>query len=218
MVDFCQRLTVAKRKILEEPDLYPEYTRHALPDSDALRLDQKMRRRKVCEKLALVPGKLDHATITAFSVADRTKSLQAYSGKIEIEKKFQFAYILLLWYHFSIKNIFEYALGDKTDATDNLESGIHSFIGGLRAPCASSEDLTFRDDDIENEECTDHENDIGIDEALPVDGKKVDDADATPTPSISLCSTPSPNCASLAATPVHQPKQNIDLCLPQQQN
>ena len=86
MVDFCQRLTVAKRKILEDPDLYPEYTRHALPDSDALRLDQKMRRRKVCEKLALVPGKLDHATITAFSVADRTKSLQAYSGKIEIRK------------------------------------------------------------------------------------------------------------------------------------
>ena len=80
MVDFCQRLTVAKRKILEDPELYPEYTRHALPDSDALRLDQKMRRRKVCEKLALVPGKLDHATITAFSVADRTKSLQAYSG------------------------------------------------------------------------------------------------------------------------------------------
>ena len=82
MVDFCQRLTVAKRKILEDPELYPEYTRHALPDSDALRLDQKMRRRKVCEKLALVPGKLDHATVTAFSVADRTKSLQAYSGMI----------------------------------------------------------------------------------------------------------------------------------------
>ena len=81
MVDFCQRLTVAKRKILEDPELYPEYTRHALPDSDALRLDQKMRRRKVCEKLAMVPGKLDHATICAFSVADRTKSLRAYSGK-----------------------------------------------------------------------------------------------------------------------------------------
>ena len=84
MVDFCQRLTIAKRKILEDPELYPEHTRHALPDSDALRLDQKMRRRRVCEKLALVPGKLDHATITAFSVADRTKSLQAYSGKFNL--------------------------------------------------------------------------------------------------------------------------------------
>jgi len=80
MVDFCQRLTTAKRKILEDPDLYPEHTRHALPDSDATRMDQKLRRRRVCEKLALVPGKLDHATVTAYSVADRKKSLQAYSG------------------------------------------------------------------------------------------------------------------------------------------
>ena len=103
MVDFCQRLTVAKRKILEDPDLYPEYTRHALPDSDALRLDQKMRRRKVCEKLALVPGKLDHATITAFSVADRTKSLQAYSGKIEIRKG-----ISSLFFHLTIVLSFLY--------------------------------------------------------------------------------------------------------------
>ena len=32
MVDFCQRLTTAKRKVLEEPSLYPDHTRHALPD------------------------------------------------------------------------------------------------------------------------------------------------------------------------------------------
>ena len=57
-----------------------QHTRHALPDSDATRMDQKLRRRRVCEKLALVPGKLDHATVTAYSVADRKKSLQAYSG------------------------------------------------------------------------------------------------------------------------------------------
>lgn len=81
MVDFCQRLTYAKRKILEDPDLYPEHTRYALPDTDALRADQKLRRRRVCEKLALVPGKLDHATITAFSVSDRTKALEAFSGE-----------------------------------------------------------------------------------------------------------------------------------------
>ena len=37
-----------------------------------------MRRRRVCEKLALVPGKLDHATIAAFQVADRTSELAAY--------------------------------------------------------------------------------------------------------------------------------------------
>ena len=84
MVDFCQRLTTAKRKILEDPDLYPEHTRHALPDSDATRLDQKMRRRKVCEKLALVPGKLDHATIVAYTVDDRRKALRNYKGKFAI--------------------------------------------------------------------------------------------------------------------------------------
>ena len=61
--------------------LYPEHTRHALPDSDALRLDQKLRRRKVCEKLALVPGKLDHATIVAYAVEDRRHSLRHFKGK-----------------------------------------------------------------------------------------------------------------------------------------
>ena len=92
-----------------------------------------------------------------------------------------------------------------------MESGIPSFIGGLRAPCASSEDLTFRDDDGENDD-TDQENDLdGNDAALDGEVKKLND-DVTPTPSISLCSTPSPNCASLAATPVHKPKQEINLC------
>lgn len=28
-----------------------------------------MRRRKVCEKLAMVPGKLDHATVAAYQVS-----------------------------------------------------------------------------------------------------------------------------------------------------
>lgn len=74
MVDFCERLTTAKRKILEDPDLYPEQSRHNVPESDATRMDQKMRRRKVCEKLALVPGKLDHATIVAYVVGDKRKT------------------------------------------------------------------------------------------------------------------------------------------------
>jgi len=46
-----------------------------------VRMDQKFRRRKVGEKLSLVPGKLDHATVAAYSVADRTKTLQSYTGK-----------------------------------------------------------------------------------------------------------------------------------------
>jgi hypothetical protein len=46
-------------------------------------MDQKFRRRKVGEKLALVPGKLDHATVAAYSVGDRTKTLQAYTGNTD---------------------------------------------------------------------------------------------------------------------------------------
>ncbi|XP_076060120.1 uncharacterized protein LOC143036532 [Oratosquilla oratoria] len=62
MVHFVTKLTVAKRRILEDPDLY----KSAPPELS--RADQRNRRRKVCEKLALVPGKLDHATVVAFCV------------------------------------------------------------------------------------------------------------------------------------------------------
>jgi len=61
-----------------------------------------------------------------------------------------------------------------------------------RAPCASTEDLTLNDE-LENPE-----------------GQG--DEDATPTPSLSLGSSPSLNCGSLASTPVHHPKQDIGLC------
>ena len=81
MVDFCQRLTTAKRKVLEDPELYQDHSRSLTPDSDALRLEQKLRRRRVCEKLGLVPGKLDHATIVAFAVEDRQSSLQGFSSR-----------------------------------------------------------------------------------------------------------------------------------------
>ncbi|XP_071528606.1 uncharacterized protein [Panulirus ornatus] len=62
MVHFATKLTVAKRRILEDPDLYPAASK------DLSRSDQRNRRRKVCEKLALVPGKLDHATVVAYTV------------------------------------------------------------------------------------------------------------------------------------------------------
>ena len=39
-----------------------------------------MRRRKVCEKLAVVPGKLDHATIVAYQVSDRREELAGFTG------------------------------------------------------------------------------------------------------------------------------------------
>ncbi|KAG7167580.1 PP2C-like domain-containing protein, partial [Homarus americanus] len=62
MVHFATKLTVAKRRILEDPDLYPSASK------ELSRSDQRNRRRKVCEKLALVPGKLDHATVVAYTV------------------------------------------------------------------------------------------------------------------------------------------------------
>jgi len=178
MVDFCQRLTTAKRKILEDPDLYPEHTRHALPDSDATRMDQKLRRRRVCEKLALVPGKLDHATVAAYSVADRKKSLQAYSG-------------------------------DKTETANNWDMLPPL---GLRAPCASAEDLTCHDDISDDDEDDDNVDNQGCNK------NQLIDEDATPTPSGSLCSSPSIHCGSLAVTPVHHPKTDIDLCFKENEN
>ena len=68
---------------------------------------------------------------------------------------------------------------------------------GIRAPCASTEDLTLFDD---------------VDDSSDV---KNDDNDATPTPSVSLASSPSIACGSLATTPVHHPKQDIGLCFQQ---
>jgi hypothetical protein len=49
------------------------------------------------------------------------------------------------------------------------------------------------------------------------DGKSDDNNDdATPTPSVSLGSSPSLTCGSLATTPVHHPKQDIGLCFQQE--
>jgi len=136
MLDFCQQLTTAKRKILEDPELYT--------GTDQNMQDQKLRRRRVCEKLALVPGKLDHATIAAFKVGDRTIELAGYEGDI-------------------------------TDPVDRNAPG----SSRLSAPHASCEDLTMRDSPDDNE-------------------------DVTPTPSISLDSTPlASGASSLAATPTH---------------
>ncbi|XP_045025728.1 PP2C-like domain-containing protein CG9801 isoform X2 [Daphnia magna] len=61
LVDFATRLTTAKRRLLEDLELYV--------DQDGKPLDpeeQKIRRRKICERLALIPGKLDHATCVAY--------------------------------------------------------------------------------------------------------------------------------------------------------
>ncbi|XP_022657806.1 PP2C-like domain-containing protein CG9801 [Varroa destructor] len=54
MVEFATRLTMAKRRILEDPELYRD--EHCT---------NRERRQRVCQKLALVPGKLDHASLCA---------------------------------------------------------------------------------------------------------------------------------------------------------
>ncbi|XP_054161387.1 PP2C-like domain-containing protein CG9801 [Oppia nitens] len=63
MVDFSTKLTQAKRRILEDPDLYDNN------DSSFGQHEQRQRRRRVGDKLAMVPGKLDHASIVAYKVA-----------------------------------------------------------------------------------------------------------------------------------------------------
>ncbi|PSN36973.1 hypothetical protein C0J52_15454 [Blattella germanica] len=68
LLDFATRLTAAKRHILEDPDLYYTTVEGSTELTELSRAEQRSRRRKVCEKLAMVPGKLDHATVVAFQV------------------------------------------------------------------------------------------------------------------------------------------------------
>lgn len=63
LIDFAMKLTVAKRKILEDPDLYQGDE----PDST---VEQRSRRRRVGDKLCTVPGKLDHASVVACRIGN----------------------------------------------------------------------------------------------------------------------------------------------------
>ncbi|XP_067136873.1 PP2C-like domain-containing protein CG9801 isoform X1 [Centruroides vittatus] len=63
MIDFAVKLTVAKRRILEDPELYSE------GDLAISLAEQRLRRRKAGEKLAMVPGKLDHASVVAYMIS-----------------------------------------------------------------------------------------------------------------------------------------------------
>lgn len=64
LIDFVTRLTAAKRKMLEDVELYQD------AEGPRSRGKQRARRREVCSKLAMVPGKLDHATVAAYNVGD----------------------------------------------------------------------------------------------------------------------------------------------------
>ena len=65
LVDFATRLTSAKRHLLEDVELYVDENGEPLDKEE-----QKIRRRKICERLALIPGKLDHATVVAYEAGD----------------------------------------------------------------------------------------------------------------------------------------------------
>ncbi|CAG5075732.1 Similar to CG9801: PP2C-like domain-containing protein CG9801 (Drosophila melanogaster) [Cotesia congregata] len=57
----------AKRRILEDADLY--YSQHKDGQLVQLsKLEQRSRRKKMLDKMSMVPGKLDHATIVAYVV------------------------------------------------------------------------------------------------------------------------------------------------------
>lgn len=68
LLDFATRLTAAKRHILEDPDLYYTTVEGSTELTELSRAEQRSRRRKMCEKLAMVPGKLDHASVVAYQV------------------------------------------------------------------------------------------------------------------------------------------------------
>lgn len=67
VLDFSVRITAAKRRILEDTDLY--YAQQKNGELVALsKQEQKIRRRKTIDKISMVPGKLDHATVVAYMV------------------------------------------------------------------------------------------------------------------------------------------------------
>lgn len=70
LLDFAIRLTSAKRKILEDIELYCTEETGVL--TELPKTEQRLRRKNACDKLVLVPGKLDHATVVAYNVGRYT--------------------------------------------------------------------------------------------------------------------------------------------------
>lgn len=70
MIDFASKLTTAKRRTLEDPDLYND-------DEEFGQREQRRRRRKVGDKLLVLPGKLDHASVVAYKVGFRGRMVGA---------------------------------------------------------------------------------------------------------------------------------------------
>ncbi|XP_044018404.1 PP2C-like domain-containing protein CG9801 isoform X2 [Aphidius gifuensis] len=67
LLDFAVRITAAKRRILEDTDLYYSQAK----DGELIqltKLEQRSRRKKMLDIMSMVPGKLDHATVVAYVV------------------------------------------------------------------------------------------------------------------------------------------------------
>ncbi|GAB6022127.1 hypothetical protein CHUAL_006268 [Chamberlinius hualienensis] len=80
LIDFAYKLTVAKRRILEDPELFvtgEEY--HSA-------VEQKLKRRRLGEKLSMVPGKLDHASVVAYQVGQWRQTTLNNAPKVVIDK------------------------------------------------------------------------------------------------------------------------------------
>ncbi|CAB3403902.1 unnamed protein product [Caenorhabditis bovis] len=60
LIQFATQLSQAKRRVLENPELYKK--------EKMTRTEQKQRRKMVREKIAEMPGKLDHASVVAYEV------------------------------------------------------------------------------------------------------------------------------------------------------
>lgn len=73
MVDFATKLTAAKRRILEDPELYAA---DAAPGEEA-----RKRRHRAGPRLAMVPGKLDHASLVAYQVGGRRPQVVADTSR-----------------------------------------------------------------------------------------------------------------------------------------
>ncbi|XP_076242187.1 PP2C-like domain-containing protein CG9801 [Calliopsis andreniformis] len=64
LLDFAVRITAAKRRILEDTDLYYAQSK----DGQLVQLskqEQRTRRIRTLDKVSMIPGKLDHATVVA---------------------------------------------------------------------------------------------------------------------------------------------------------
>ncbi len=94
--------------------------------------------------------------------------------------------------------------------------GANATLPSLRAPCASSEDLTFRDSSSDEDEGGGAGGAGGVAAVA-----RIRREEATPTPSdVSLDDDDDRDDGegggdggdSLAVTPVHHPRQDIDLC------